>query len=146
MPRATPGRRVPDPSHVQQARRLITACGGSVGDAASVADAVGTACARILDHLGPLIGRRAAAALLARSVYLSKREFQLLHGVATGEAQAEVVRELPLCLRAAQPEEALEAAISVLGMFVSILAEFISENLALRLLREACPDPDEEQP
>lgn len=137
--------RAPGSSHVQEARRLITACTGSAVDAASVADAVGTTCARVLDHIGPLIGRRGVEALLARSVFLSKRKFPLLERVETGEAQHEVARELPLCLRAAQPDEALKAAISVVGMFVSILTEFISESLALRLLREACPDLDEER-
>lgn len=138
-------RREPGPSHLKEALRLLTACTGSAVDAAAAADAIGTTCARILDHIGPLVGRRAAEALLARSVYLCKRNFDLLERVETGEAQDKVVRELALCLRAAGPDEAMKIAISVLAMFVSMLAEFISESLALRLLREACPDPDEEQ-
>ena len=139
-------RREPGPSQLKEALRLLTACTGSTVDAASVADATGTTCARILDHIGPLVGRRATEALLARSVYLSKQKFPLLERVETGEAQDKVVRELALCLRAARPDEAMKMAISVLAMFVSILADFISESLALRLLREACPDPDKEQP
>jgi hypothetical protein len=134
----------PGGNHLDEARRLIAACGADTNDAASIADTVEKICRHVIDHLDPLIGRRAAQALFSRAVYLSKRRVEILKDVSTVEPDADVARELPDCLRSAPAEEALQAALDVLGNFVWLLTHFISNGFGLRLLREACPDPDEE--
>jgi hypothetical protein len=139
LPGRGPGR-----LHLDEGRRLIAACGGDAGDAAAVGDAVQTICRHVSAHLKPLIGPRATQALLARAVYLAKPHFEVLSAVSTAEADADVERELPVCLRGAQADQAREVAVSVLGNFVWLLTRFISEDFGLRLLREACPNPDED--
>jgi hypothetical protein len=139
----------PRPQHAREARRLIAACGGTADGAGkqsadAVAAAVEQACRKITHHLEPLITRHAVMALLARSVYLSKPRFEFLAGISTSEVNADVVRELPPCLCSAEVDAAFAAALDVLGNFVWLLTRFVSDDFGLRLLREACPDPDKE--
>jgi hypothetical protein len=142
--RSKPAKR-PGRLHRAEARRLVLACGEQGSTAASTADAVTRICGEITDCLEPLITRRATEALLARSVYLSRSKFAILNAVSTGEADADVVRELPPCLRALEADEALEVALEVLAHFVWLLTRFIGDDLGLRLLREACPDLPKEE-
>jgi hypothetical protein len=138
--------RGPSRRHLKEARRLIDACAKNTNEMGAIADAVNAICSRLTDHLEPLIGRRATQALFARAVHLSKPKFKMLDGISTAEADiANVVQELSLQLRAGEPGEALEAVESILGNFVWLLTYFISEDFGLRLLRESCPDLDEEQ-
>jgi hypothetical protein len=135
----------PSSKHLSEARRLIAACGGDARNAVSIADATETVCRQAIDHLGPLISVRAAHALLARAVHLSKPGFAALNTVSTAEATADVARDLPVFLRGRPADEAFDVASAVLGHFVWLLTRFTSDDLGLRLLREACPDGGEEQ-
>jgi hypothetical protein len=134
----------PSQIHFDEARRLVSACDGDLHDAASIADAVERVCRSVPDYLAPLITRHAAVALLTRAVFLAKAQFPILAPVSTSEAGAEVARELPACLRTAEANDALEAASNVLANFVWLLTRFISDEFGLRLLREACPDLEED--
>jgi hypothetical protein len=144
---ARDGSRGPVRAHLDEARRLLGVCARNTNtnDPGSIADAVEAVGSRISDHLEPLIGRRAAEALLARAVYLSKPRFDVLNHVSTAEVNtANVTREIALRLRTARLADAPEVAISVFGNFVWLLTRFIGEDLGLRLLREACPDLDKD--
>ena len=146
MPERRGTAHAPAPPHLQEARRLIALCAGNAGDAGAIVNATETVCARVVDYLDPLIGRNAAQALLARAVYLSKPQFALRGTVSTGEAQiANVAAELVSHLRAADADVGLAAAADVLARFIGLLTGLIGEELGMRLLREACPDLDEEQ-
>ncbi|HEY2733226.1 MAG TPA: hypothetical protein VGI70_04540, partial [Polyangiales bacterium] len=131
--------RGPVRAHLDEAQRLIAACGRNTNanDPGSIADAVEAVGARVSDHLEPLIGHRAVEALLARAVYMSKPGFDVLNRVSTAEVNiANVARDVALRLRSAKTANAREVAISVFGNFVWLLTRFIGEDLGLRLLRE----------
>jgi hypothetical protein len=138
------GPKGPSPLHIAEADRLLLAYTAAPHDAASIADAIEKVCRGLTGYLAPLITRHAALALLTRAVFLSKRRFKILNAVSTREADAEVARELPACLRSAAAKDALEAASDVLANFVWLLTRFVNEELGLRLLREACPNADED--
>jgi hypothetical protein len=138
------GPKGPSRLHFDEARRLISACAGDPLDAASIADAAEKVCRGVIAYFAPLITRHATVALLTRAVFLSKARFAVLHAVSTDEAVADVARELPACLRLAEAKDALEAASDVLANFVWLLTRFVNDELGLRLLREACPDLEED--
>jgi hypothetical protein len=138
-----PGKDLPTTfPHLDEARRLITIYARDTGSTAGIADAVAAVWRRLMDHFGPLVGPRAAQALLARAVYVSKPSFEALDGVPTREVDGDVIAGLVACLRGAEPEEALRIAASVLSAYVGLLTRFIGEDLGLRLLREAFPESD----
>ena len=140
--------RGPVRAHLDEARRLIGTCARitSANDPGAIADAVEAVGGRVSDHLEPLIGLRAVQALLARAVYMSKPHFDVLKRVSTAEINVpNVARDVALRLRTTPSDNAQEVAIGVLGNFVWLLTRFIGDDLGLRLLREACPDLDEDQ-
>jgi hypothetical protein len=139
--------RGPVRAHLDEARRMMAACASNTNanDPGSIADAVEAAGARVSDHLEPLIGHRAVEALLARAVYMSKPRFDVLNRVSTAEVNmGNVARDVAFRLRSAGAADAREIAIGVFGNFVWLLTRFIGEDLGLRLLREACPDLNED--
>lgn len=144
MARRADGIPGPGPANLDEARRLIALYVSDTGSAAAIAEGMVKICGQILEHFDPLIGARGAQALLVRAVYLSKPWAKALEAVPTGEADADVARDLLTCLRQAPPKEALGAAVSVLGSFVYLLTRFIGEDLGLRLLRDAFPDGESE--
>jgi hypothetical protein len=126
--------------HIAEARRLIAVSAVSTDDAGVIADAVQSICSRITDHLEPLISLRAAQALLARAVHLSKPKFKMLDEISTAEAHVgDVARALALRVRTGEPRQTLAAVESVLGNFIWLLTRFMGDDFTLRLLREACP-------
>ena len=132
-------------THLEEARRLITVSAIRTDDAGEIADAVQSICSRIIDHLEPLISLRAAQALLARAVHLSKPKFKMLDEISTAEAQVgDIARALVVRLRSGEPRQTLAAAEQVLGNFIWLLTRFMGDDFTLRLSREACPDRDEE--
>jgi hypothetical protein len=133
-------------THLEEARRLIAVSAIRTDDAGEIADAVQSVCSRIIDHLEPLISLRAAQALLARAVHLSKPKFRMLDEISTAEAQVgDVAQALVVRVRSGEPRQTLAAVEHVLGNFIWLLTRFMGDDFTLRLLREACPDRDEER-
>jgi hypothetical protein len=133
-------------THLEEARRLITVSAIRTDDSGEIADAVQSICSRIIDHLEPLISLRAAQALLARAVHLSKPKFKMLDEISTAEAHVgDVARALVLRVRSGEPRQTLAAVEQVLGNFIWLLTRFMGDDFTLRLLREACPELDEGQ-
>src|SRR5687767_6437534 len=97
----------PGPANLDEARRLIALYVRDADSAAATAEAMAQICSRIVAHFDPLIGARGAQALLVRAVYISKPWSKALEAVPTAEGDADVARDLRVCLRSAEPKEAL---------------------------------------
>jgi hypothetical protein len=72
-------------------------------------------------------------------VHLGRRDFPFLSAVETEEGGTGVVTRLYHPLAEADPNQAVEAVVSILAYFVWLLAMFIGEDLAGRLVRKAYP-------
>ena|SRR5437868_373118 len=129
------------------ARRVLRHEAGGRAEPAALAEAAERADARLRARLASLIGPTGYTALLTRAVHLAQAEVPALERVtvdalATGaEGGLPGVREFA---RGVGDAGAAEAGLSaVLVHVIGLLATFIGEDLALRLIRDAWPElPD----
>lgn len=121
-------------------QRILAREAGAAADAVAVAAAARRACEHLAERLTGLIGDAGVAAICARSLHLTQRNFPGLgpfHAPAQGESPFAL---LQLCLAQQKPADAIAAAIALLATVCELLALFIGESLTARLLREAWPD------
>jgi len=97
---------------------------------------------RLRSVMTPLIGERGYAALIARSLALAQPGGGSL--VAAPPAAGGTVALASAAPGAQQPDPAQvrEAAVAVVGSFISLLLTFIGEELTRRALQRGWPDLD----
>ena len=109
---------------------------------ASNAEAVAAAADRAYDDLArllvPIIGDVGVSALTDRAIHLAGRDYPWL--VAALTPAAEEASRIGAALKQQDPAEAARAAAAVFAAFLGLLATFIGEPLAARLVRQAWPD------
>lgn len=121
-------------------RRMLAREAGTGADVPAIAAAARYACERFAEHMTPLIGDAGMAAICARSMHLTDRNFG---GLASARASAQGESRFTLLqrfLEQQEPAAATEAAVAVLATSSELLASFIGEGLTTILLREAWPE------
>ncbi len=129
------------------ARRALLDDAGERPEPAALAEAIERADARLRARLVDLVGLTGYTALVARAVRLARAENPALDRVtvdtgADAEGTLRGVREAVEAARARGDPRAAEAGlISILAHIIGLLITFIGEDLALRLVHEAWPEP-----
>src|SRR4029453_568686 len=89
--------------------------------------------------VSPLIGDAGVAAICARSLHLTQRQFPSLAPLRSSDQSDAPFTHLQVSLEQQEPTVATRAAVGVLTTAGDLLALFIGENLTTRLLREGRP-------
>lgn len=113
---------------------------GERHDAEALADATERSCQKLCQRAATLVGVEGCRALLARALHLVKIEHPFLAQV---QVDAESVGRLPGVRESAQAAEYGRAAgglTAVVAYFIWLLATFIGEDLALRVVHDVWPD------
>jgi hypothetical protein len=107
------------------------------------AEALAAAADRAYDDLArvlaPVIGDIGVNALTDRALHLAQREYPWLVRTRQPDYAEEKFSRLIVSLKQQDPAAATEAAGAVFATFIGLLATFIGEPLAARLLRQAWP-------
>jgi hypothetical protein len=135
------------PGHValgRLARTMLARRAGPAADAGAIAAAAERAYTDLVRVLAAVIGDLGVQALTDRTLHLAKREFAwLIPPPEPGDAQ-EYFAHVVASLKRQEPAVATDAAAAVFATFLELLATFIGESLAARLVRQAWPDAFEE--
>jgi hypothetical protein len=110
---------------------------------AAGAEAIAAEANRAYDDLArvltPVIGDVGVAAMTDRALHLSTREYAWLPSPEPGSADTQFTQVIE-ALKRQDAVLATEAAAAVLAAILGLLATFIGEPLAARLVRQAWPD------
>jgi hypothetical protein len=113
---------------------------GAGADASTVAAAARRLCEQFAHQLTPLVGDAGVAAIYARSLHLTRRQFPGRATVrAAGQDDGPFTRAQHF-LEHQESAVATEAAVALLTSVGELMASFIGDGLTTRLLREAWPD------
>jgi hypothetical protein len=130
------------PQHTAQRTLALALLARRTGTAAG-ADAIAAAAGRAYDELEqvlePVIGAVGLAAMTDRALHLSAREYPWLPSRKPGADGIQFAQVIE-ALTAQDPVRASEAAAAGLGTIIALLATFIGQPLAARLVRQAWPD------
>jgi hypothetical protein len=122
------------------ARRALARRAGAALDATAVASAASRAYDDLAHVLVPVIGDVGVAAMTGRAVHLTAREYAWLSSGAPGPAGTTFTQVIAVLQRQDDPAVAAAAAAAVLAAIIVLLATFIGEPLAARLVQQAWPD------
>lgn len=132
---------MPPSSAMQQlARRLLDhemSAGPGAEDVTAAADAVFR---KLSSHLVLLVGSTGFHILLGRAVHLARPEFPLLEGVSTGPGSDGRLEGLSERAQGQDGGEVRDAVTAVLAGFLGLVAYFIGDELAARIVSRAWPD------
>jgi hypothetical protein len=131
------------PEQTAQRELALTLLARRTGPGAG-ADAIAAAAGRAYDDLvqvlTPVIGDVGVAAITDRALHLATRHYAWLPSSAPGAADTSFTKVIDALKRYDDPAVAAEAAAAVLAAILALLATFIGEPLAARLVRQAWPD------
>jgi hypothetical protein len=132
------------------ARRVLEQEAGDHRDPAAIAYAAGCICQRLRDRLVGLIGWIGFEALLSRALKLTTPQFPCLREVRLDKDRG--LEGLESALVGVTTSESAAALVALVASFLDLLAAFIGDDLASRLVGEALRDappvvePDPEDP
>ena len=136
----------PTKDHLETARRLLEQKGGGSSNPNQRAEAAGSVYETLFRSLAPVIGAAGVRALFARSVKLTKTEFPCLGEVVvvvdSSEGNIELVQQLHGCLSKLEPHAVLQVTTGLYANLLSLLANFIGEQLAWQITKGAFPAID----
>lgn len=139
----------PTPRHTELRQLALAALANRQGPGAE-APAVAAAAQRAYDDLAlvsiPLIGQVGVDALTGRTLYLAQRQYRWLAQVPEPDQWKGPFTQVVFCLERQQPAVAMEAAGTVLTMFMELIVNFIGNPLTVRILQEAWPDAFSQAP
>lgn len=131
-----------DPQHEARrrvARRVLERHAGPAVDATAVAAAADSAYDDLAQVLAPVIGDVGVAAITDRALHLASREYPWLPSSEPGSADTRFTQVID-ALKRRDPAVAAEAAVAVFATILGLLATFIGEPLATRLVQQAWSD------
>lgn len=133
-----------DPRHKARrrrlARRVLARHAGPAVDTSAVAAAASRAYDDLARVLAPVIGDVGVAAMTDRALHLATREYPCLPSSEPGSADTSFTKVIDALERQDDPALAAEAAAAVFEAILGLLATFIGEPLAARLVQQAWPD------
>jgi hypothetical protein len=121
-------------------RRVLSRHAGAAVDATAVAAAASRAYDDLAQVLAPVIGDVGVAAITARALHLATGEHPWLPSSGPGAADTSFTKVIDALKRQDDPAVAAEAATAVFEAILGLLATFIGEHLAARLVPQAWPD------
>lgn len=130
---------VPRPSVVRFVNDVVRA---ELARGGAHSDVVQRIALRLHEQLGKLIGPAGLDVLLARALVLARRTHPNLAGITVGPGGTLASLDHTGRNDAAQAE----AATAIVSHFVELLVTLVGEDLALRLVRDALPAGDDENP
>ena len=129
-----------DPGHnARLARRVLARHAATAGDATAVAAAASRAYDDLAQVLAPVIGDVGVAAMTDRALHLAARQYRWLPARDPGSADTPYTQVVD-ALKRQDSTEAAAAAAAVLATILGLLATFLGEPLAARLVQQAWPD------
>ena len=123
----------------QAVHKALTQEAGSDADAKALATAALRLYGALAQQLTPLIGDGGVTALMARSMYLTQREFPWLADARDRDQSAGAISQVGFCLERQEPAVGGRAVVALFAMFGGLLANMIGDPLTIRLLRHAWP-------
>ena len=121
-------------------RRMLAREAGTGANTPAIAAAARRLCERFAGQIAPLIGDAGVAAICARSLHLTQRSVPGFAPIGASAHEDAPFALLQRSLEQQEPAAATEAAVALLATVSELLALFIGESLATRLLCEAWPD------
>jgi hypothetical protein len=110
------------------------------GEAAALLGAAEQACQKLGRRLAQLITAAGYQALLTRALHLARRDFSVLEGVRVGATTDLCFDGLAALLDGVEPATMRDALTAILAGVIGLLATFIGDDLALRLVRDVWPE------
>ena len=126
----------------QRARRMLARHAGSALDTTTVAAAASRVYDDLVRVLAPVIGDLGVAAIIDRALHLATGEYPWLPSREPGAADIPFTTVIDALARQDDPAVAAEAAAAVFEAILGLLATFIGEPLAARLVQQGWPDAD----
>lgn len=126
----------------QLGRRVVARRAGAAFDTTAVAGAASRAYDDLVRVLAPVIGDLGVAAITDRALHLATGEYPWLPSREPGAADIPFTTVIDALTRQDDPAVAAEAAAAVFEAIVGLLATFIGEPLAERLMQQGWPDSD----
>ncbi len=128
------------------ARRALLQEAGEHTAPATLAEAAERAYARLGRRLAVLIGATGYTVLAARALRLAQAEIPALEGVAVDAGAETGLNGLrAFALASGDATAAADGLVALLARIVDLLITFIGEDLALRLVRDAWPEPADDR-
>lgn len=90
-------------------------------------------------QMAGLIGPLGFDTLFGRALVLAKSDFSLLTNVEPRSSTGPVLDGLRVSVQDRSPAEVTDAIVAVFGIFISLLINFIGEDLGLRLVHDTWP-------
>jgi hypothetical protein len=122
------------------ARRVLARHAGPAADATAIAAAASRAYDDLARALAPVIGDLGVAAMTDRALHLTTREYAWLPSRAPRSADTTFAQVIDVLNRQDDAAVAAAAAAAVFAAIIGLLATFIGEPLAARLVQQAWPD------
>ena len=122
------------------ARSVLARDAGPAVDATAVAAAASRAYDDLAQVLAPLIGGVGVAAITDRALHFAAREYPWLPAGKPASPDTQFPQVIDALKRQDDPAVAAAAATAVFEAILGLLATFIGEPLAARLVRQAWPD------
>ena len=129
---------VPTEEHLKLARAVLDR-EMARQESRAVVSAAQAACAAFHRRLVPLVTSSGSQAFVTRSLHLAKEQYPFLEGLRGGASAETCLDGADGALRGADPDEGYEALVLVLAHMVCLLAAFIGDDLATRIVAEAWP-------
>ena len=122
------------------ARHILAGHAGAALDTTAVGAAAGRAYNDLARVLAPVIGDIGVAAIVDRALHVATGEYPWLPSREPGAADIQFTTVIDALTRQSDPEVAAEAAAAVFEAILGLLATFIGEPLAARLVQQGWPD------
>lgn len=122
-------------------KRLLEHETGAHPEADELAAGANAVFRKFANHLEPLVGATGFQTLLARALHLTRSDFPILEGVKSGKTISGAFLEgLGEAVRNQDAGEVREAVTLMLATFLGLVAHFIGDDLATRIVSRAWPD------
>lgn len=133
--------KIPSPGIQLLVKQLLEHETGARPGASELAAGADAVIRKFAEHLEPLVGATGFDALLARTLHLTRSEFPLLEGIKSEKVlSGSWLDGLDERLRDHDAGEVCETVTAVLATFLGLVAHFIGDDLATRIVSRAWPD------
>lgn len=122
------------------AARLLGYGAATQQEVPELVDALQRVCEKLHEQVGPFVGAEGFRVLLARALHLATSEHSFFQRVEVASQSEACLEGLHQNVQGLDPSEVRHGIVAFLAIFVWLLATFIGEALALRLVGRTWPD------